>query len=81
MDRETLKLILRERKAGWEHIAKLDLLERRRATFSERLRDLDVMAAFARSQVIDASYETPDTSEGIRARWKLIREQYAHRLR
>jgi hypothetical protein len=77
MDKETARQILRERKAGWDYLARLELEERRKMTVAERLRDLDALVEFGKSIGIRPVWtDLPPTWET----WQRVRELYARRI-
>ena len=76
MDQADYKHILRERQKGWEHLAKLELEERRNTSIGERLRELDALVEFGRRIGIRRVWtDLPPTWET----WQLVRERYARK--
>jgi hypothetical protein len=69
MDRQAVK----EWQAGFERHHRLEVEERRRATFSERLRALNMIVRFARRLPLRPQ---EDDLEAVRLRWQRIRERY-----
>ena len=67
------KEIVREQRAGYDLLDRFNLEESKRATFAEKLRDLDVIMQFAQK------YCPPfrDDSDSVRQRWRMIRERYS----
>lgn len=78
MDREEQERIVREQRAGFAALRKLEIEEMRKATFEDRL------AAFRR--VLNFSEHLPKNEsrvddEEVLQRWKRIRTNYAARQR
>jgi hypothetical protein len=76
MDRETMRTILREQKAGYDTLHKFEVEEWRAATFADKLRDLADLMAFSRAVMMRPA---PDTGAVVRERWQLIRERHEQR--
>lgn len=75
MDRETLKQLVREQRAGYELLHRLEVDEWRRATFADRVAGFAAIMAFSRQMKM---HSQPDTGIIVSNRWRLIRKNYQH---
>jgi hypothetical protein len=74
MDKETARLILRERQAGYDYLRRWEIDAEASRSVKDRLDDLNVLVAFTR----ELGIEPKDTSVSPTwRRWRRIRESYA----
>jgi hypothetical protein len=73
MDRETQRRVVREQRAGYDWLARMNLEEARRATFEDRVHAFNLILSMARA--FDLKPGLQDDAD-VAERWRKIRARY-----